>query len=72
MASLGGWPVLEGDTWDESKFDWKATNYKLIEMGLYGDFLFTFGLFIDITNTSRHSIAVSFVISAPLHLAPES
>lgn len=22
MAELGGWPVLHGEDWDSSKFDW--------------------------------------------------
>lgn len=30
LKSIGGWPVLEGDKWNKSKFTWMDIMYKLI------------------------------------------
>ena len=27
LKQMGGWPVLEGNTWDETKFNWIDTVY---------------------------------------------
>ena len=27
LKKMGGWPVLEGDSWDENKFNWIDTVY---------------------------------------------
>ena len=27
LKKMGGWPVLEGDAWDENKFSWIDTVY---------------------------------------------
>jgi len=29
LKSIGGWPVLEAEKWNESKFTWMDTMYKL-------------------------------------------
>ncbi|KAB0803952.1 hypothetical protein PPYR_00922 [Photinus pyralis] len=30
---VGGWPVLEGENWNEKNYDWKEATYKLRERG---------------------------------------
>ena len=27
LKEMGGWPILEGDNWDENKFSWIETVY---------------------------------------------
>ncbi|XP_044005621.1 neprilysin-2-like [Aphidius gifuensis] len=29
IEQFGGWPVLKGNNWNESSFDWKGMNYKI-------------------------------------------
>ncbi|KAF5307511.1 hypothetical protein FQR65_LT06866 [Abscondita terminalis] len=43
IADAGGWPVLEGDKWDERKFDWLKSTYKLRKLGYH------FSAFLDLT-----------------------
>lgn len=33
LKAAGGWPVIEGHKWNETKFDWLQTSYKLRKMG---------------------------------------
>ena len=28
LKKFGGWPVVEGDSWDEASFDWRELIYK--------------------------------------------
>lgn len=58
LDALGGWPVLEGDAWDESKSNWTELSYKFEELGLYGDFLFGLGIQQDI-GTGGYNIDVT-------------
>ena len=41
---FGGWPVLEGDSWNESDFDWRELNYKFRRNGYSADLLFDFSI----------------------------
>lgn len=41
--SVGGWPLVEGLNWDETKFDWIEATYKLRELG------YPFAVFLDVT-----------------------
>lgn len=38
----GGWPLVEGANWDETKFDWVQASYKLRELG------YPFAVFLDV------------------------
>lgn len=58
MKELGGWPLLDGDSWDESTFDWKKTVYKLHNIGFTMINLIDFSIDVDKTNTSRSIIYV--------------
>lgn len=59
MDKLGGWPVLEGDSWDESSFDWKKSIYKFRKMGYSIDFFINFEVGVDMKNNKRRVINVS-------------
>ncbi|XP_044761824.1 neprilysin-2-like [Coccinella septempunctata] len=40
---MGGWPILEGDNWNEQEFDWQQAVHKLRRMGV------NFEFFIDVS-----------------------
>lgn len=60
LQKLGGWPVLEGNGWNESNFDWKKTDLKLRKMGYNLNSFITFYVDLDWKNTSRRVIYVRF------------
>ncbi|KAG0730216.1 Neprilysin-2 [Chionoecetes opilio] len=41
---MGGWPVLEGDTWDPSAFDWTQNVYINRQLGYSLDYIFDFSI----------------------------
>merc|ERR1711953_226386 len=51
LKKLGGWPVLEGDAWDESKFSWEELNYIFREQGYSVDTLFDFAIGSDLKDS---------------------
>ncbi|MCH1928189.1 hypothetical protein L6232_25685, partial [Shewanella sp. C31] len=44
LKSLGGWPVLEGDSWEDGTFDWRETVYKFRKSGLSVDYIIDFSV----------------------------
>ncbi|XP_057333738.1 neprilysin-2-like [Microplitis mediator] len=61
ISKFGGWPVVEGDKWKETDFDWIKFAHKSGSMG------YSFGLgflnfFVNYTNPDS---PVSFVLSPP-------
>ncbi|XP_033211544.1 neprilysin-2-like [Belonocnema kinseyi] len=53
FKELGGWPVLEEDSWKEEKFDWKNTTYAMGKLGYGTNYLFDFKPSVDLLNSSR-------------------
>lgn len=60
LTALGvpSWPILEGDAWNESQFDWQNMSLQFMDMGLYDYYVFAYSVGIDISNTSRHTLKV--------------
>ncbi|XP_008202440.2 neprilysin-2-like [Nasonia vitripennis] len=56
LKKLGGWPVLEGKSWDESSFDWKKAVYKFRNTGYSIDYFIDFEVEVDMKNNSRRVI----------------
>jgi len=60
LTSVGGWPVLEGDKWDEAQFTWKDSVYKFRTAGYSVDYFIDFSISTDLKNTTTRAIDVSY------------
>merc|ERR1712226_71520 len=56
LRDLGGWPVIEGDGWKESEFDWKELTYKFRERGYSVDMLVDFSIGSDLKDSENRII----------------
>lgn len=61
LKQLGGWPVVEGDKWNETDFVWYQTIYKFRRAGYPIDYLFDLSVVTDMKNSSSHIIQVTFL-----------
>lgn len=59
LDELGGWPVLEGDTWIEDAFNWTETLKKFRHIGLNTQVIFSLYLETDLRNSSKRVLYVS-------------
>uniref|UniRef100_A0A1B6DN65 Peptidase M13 N-terminal domain-containing protein n=2 Tax=Clastoptera arizonana TaxID=38151 RepID=A0A1B6DN65_9HEMI len=60
VRKIGGWPVVEGAKWNESKFNWIQTVYGLHDLGLGGE-LFDVSVSVDLANSFKRVIEVDQV-----------
>jgi membrane metallo-endopeptidase-like protein 1 len=56
LKLLGGWPVLEGESWNENEFDWILTTYKFRDMGYSVDYFLDFSIGVDLKNSTQRVI----------------
>ena len=56
LKKLGGWPVLEGESWNETNFNWVELMAVLRKYN--NDILLSEWVAPDITNSSSHIIQV--------------
>ncbi|XP_076238812.1 M13 family metallopeptidase neprilysin 2 isoform X2 [Calliopsis andreniformis] len=56
LQTLGGWPVLEGDKWNENGFDWKESVYNFRRIGYSIDYFIDFSISIDLKNSTSRLI----------------
>ena len=47
LREMGGWPVLEGDSWNAEKFNWIDTVYTFRNHGYSTDYLIDFSIVTD-------------------------
>jgi hypothetical protein len=60
LKSLGGWPVLEADKWDDAEFTWKDSVYKIKAVtGHSVDYFIRFSIITDLKNSTLRAIEVS-------------
>ena len=52
LKKLGGWPLLEGENWDQEGFRWFNMVYKFREVGFSADYLVDFSVTADLRNSS--------------------
>ena len=53
LKKLGGWPLLEGDKWDQKGFKWFNLVYKFREVGFSANSLVAFSIVPDLKNSIR-------------------
>ncbi|XP_043483808.1 neprilysin-2-like [Leptopilina heterotoma] len=53
FKDLGGWPVVEGDSWSSNN-SWVDTIGSFIKRGFSTEYLFQFGNGVNFTNTNQH------------------
>lgn len=59
FRKIGGWPILDGDAWDEGAFEWKKAVHVLRQLGV--DFTFFMALTVekDKTDPTKHMLQLS-------------
>lgn len=58
--SLGGWPVVVGDEWDESNWSWTKSVKDFRARGYSTDYILDFSVSTDLKNSMRRAIDVSY------------
>lgn len=58
LRNLGGWPLLEGDQWNENEFNWMESVYKFRQMGYSVDYFIDFSIGVDLKNSTKRTIDV--------------
>jgi hypothetical protein len=61
LRHLGGWPVLDGDAWNEGSFDWRRSVFDFRAMGYSVDYFMDFSVSTDAKNSTYRSINVSLM-----------
>ena len=56
--SLGGWPVVKGDSWNESKWTWTKTVKDFRKYGYSTDYIFDFSVETDPKNSTKKIIDI--------------
>lgn len=58
IDSFGGWPVVKGDSWDESKWNWTKTTEGFRKLGYSTDYILDFSIETDPKNSTKRIIDV--------------
>ena len=49
---MGGWPLLEGSSWQDKNFKWFELIFKLRDMGYSSDYIVDLSVTTDMMNSS--------------------
>ena len=52
LKKMGGWPLLDGASWDQDGFKWYEMVYKFRDMGYSVDYFVDFSVTTDLKNSS--------------------
>ncbi|CAL4159546.1 unnamed protein product, partial [Meganyctiphanes norvegica] len=58
LRFMGGWPVVEGDSWNKDDFDWIKATHTNRKLGYSVSYLFDFSIDIDLGNNSWRIIGL--------------
>ncbi|XP_074110520.1 M13 family metallopeptidase neprilysin 2 isoform X2 [Cotesia typhae] len=53
IKKLGGWPVLEGEMWKDTNFNWISSVYNFRELGYSVDYFLDFSIGVDLKNSTK-------------------
>ena len=56
LKRVGGWPLLEGDTWNQDGFKWFDMVYRFRDEGFSVDYLVDFSVTTDLRNSSWRTL----------------
>lgn len=56
--TLGGWPVLEGDNWNEKSWSWQQSVKDFRKLGYSTDYILDFSVGTDLKNSTKRIIDV--------------
>ena len=65
MDSLGGWPVVVGDNWDNTTFDWIDVTERIRKLGFRADMFVQFKVIADVLNNTKKVLFVSSNFKLP-------
>ena len=61
LENIGGWPVLLGNTWNETQFDWQDKIYSMMDVNFILAFPVTLDFIIaDEENSTKSILTVSY------------
>lgn len=58
IQKIGGWPIVEGDKWNETAFNWIESIREMRSIGLPTDHLFVTKVSINFKNSTLPSLSV--------------
>ncbi|XP_043483736.1 neprilysin-2 isoform X2 [Leptopilina heterotoma] len=58
VRNLGGWPILDGNSWLEGDFEWKQSVKKFRHQGFSVDYFFDFSINIDFKNSTKRVLDI--------------
>ena len=56
LKKLGGWPLLEGENWNQEGFRWFNLVYNFREVGFSVDYMVDFSVTADLRNSSWRTL----------------
>jgi len=56
IKRCGGWPVVDGSTWNEEDFSWREMYYHLRKAGLKSGTILSFSITNDLKNSTKRVI----------------
>lgn len=59
MESMGGWPTVKGDKWDQLNWTWQQSTVDFRRRGLKYNYIINFDITPDIRNNSNQIINVN-------------
>jgi neprilysin len=59
MDTMGGWPVVKGDSWDEKAWSWQNAALNCRKSGYSTDYVVDFSVGTDLKNSSTKIVDVS-------------
>ncbi|XP_062123109.1 neprilysin-2-like [Drosophila sulfurigaster albostrigata] len=66
--SMGGWPLIVGDKWDEDNWTWQDQIKKFHRGGFNMNYIIKFSIKVDLQNTTKRIMTVSSAIKLQLNL----